>query len=112
KMTYDVHEVIPDTDVLMLLRLQLERQKDKFLPSLREYAQKFGINKQKLKKAKKELIIMHPGPTNRGLELSAEVADGPYSVILDQVTNGIAIRMAILYLVLAGKEGRQSKEKG
>ena len=111
KKTHDVHDVIEESDVLMLLRLQLERQKDKFLPSLREYAKKFGINKQKLKKAKKDLIIMHPGPTNRGLELSADVADGEYSVILDQVTNGIAIRMAILYLLLAGKEGRQVKEK-
>jgi len=101
--TYDVHDVISQSDVLMLLRIQLERQKDKFLPSLREYAKKFSINKQKLKKAKKDVIIMHPGPTNRGLELSADVADGEYSVILDQVTNGIAIRMAILYLVLAGK---------
>jgi len=100
KVTYDVQEVIQTSDVLMLLRLQKERQQDKFLPSIREYAKEFGINKQKLKSAKKDILIMHPGPTNRGVELSAEVADGEYSVILDQVTNGVAIRMAILYLLL------------
>ncbi|HLF18977.1 MAG TPA: aspartate carbamoyltransferase catalytic subunit [Candidatus Omnitrophota bacterium] len=103
KVTHSLNECIAESDVLMLLRIQLERQRDKFLPSLREYAKEFGINKEKLKKAKKNVLIMHPGPTNRGLELSADVADGEYSVILDQVTNGIAIRMAILYLLLAGK---------
>lgn len=102
-VTYDLDEVIKQSDVLMLLRIQLERQKDKFLPSLREYAKKFGINKAKLENAKKNVLIMHPGPTNRGLELSGEVADGEYSVILDQVTNGLAIRMAILYLLLGVK---------
>jgi len=100
KISYDVREVIQKTDVLMLLRLQKERQRDQYLPSIREYAKEFGVNREKLKRAKKDLLIMHPGPTNRGVELSAEVADGPYSVILDQVTNGVAIRMAILYLLL------------
>ena len=108
-ITYDVNDVLKDSDVLMLLRIQLERQQDKFLPSLREYAIKFGINSEKLKKAKKDVLIMHPGPTNRGLELSADVADGKYSVILDQVTNGVAIRMAILYLLLAGRDGSKQK---
>lgn len=103
KVTYDIQEVIANSDVLMLLRLQQERQQDQFLPSIREYAKAFGINKQKLKSAKKNILIMHPGPTNRGVELSAEVADGEHSVILDQVTNGIAIRMAILYLLLGSK---------
>jgi aspartate carbamoyltransferase catalytic subunit len=108
KVSYDVNEVIKQSDVLMLLRLQLERQKDRFIPSIREYAKEFGINKEKLKNAKKDILIMHPGPTNRGVELSAEVADSKYSVILDQVTNGVAIRMAILYLLLGGAKEQVS----
>lgn len=97
---FDIREVIKESDVLMILRIQKERQDDKFLPSIREYAKKFGINREKLKHAKKDILIMHPGPTNRGVELSADVADGEHSVILDQVTNGVAIRMAVLYLLL------------
>ena len=103
KVSYDIDEVIKDCDVLMLLRLQLERQHEKFLPSLREYAKEFGVNAKRLAKAKKNILIMHPGPTNRGVELSAEVADGEHSVILEQVTNGIAVRMAVLYLLLRSK---------
>jgi len=104
KVSYNLKEAIQDADVIILLRLQMERQKDKYLPSLREYARKFGLNKTKLEKyAKKNVLIMHPGPTNRGIELSAEVADGEYSVILDQVTNGVAVRMAVLYLLLGAK---------
>lgn len=103
-VTNDIHDIIPKADVLILLRLQLERQQQQFLPSIREYARKFGINKDKLAKAKKDVVIMHPGPTNRGIELSAEIADGTYSVILNQVTNGVAIRMAVLYLMLGAKE--------
>jgi len=105
-VSYNLDEVIPKMDVLMLLRLQKERQEDKFLPSIREYAKVFGVNREKLKKAKKDILIMHPGPTNRGVELSADIADSEYSVILDQVTNGVAIRMAILYL-LSGKKGAE-----
>ena len=104
KVSYDIDAVIPDSDVIMLLRIQKERQKDKYLPSIREYAKSFGVNKDRLKNAKKDVLIMHPGPTNRGVELSAEVADGEYSVILNQVTNGVAIRMAVLYLLLGTKE--------
>ncbi len=104
KVTYDVNSVVKDSDVLMLLRLQQERQSEKFLPSIREYSKEFGITKERLKRAKKDIIIMHPGPTNRGVEIAAEVADGEYSVILQQVTNGIAIRMAVLYLLLGAKE--------
>lgn len=104
KVSHNLNDVIKESDVLILLRIQFERQEDKFLPSIREYAKTFGVNKDKLKHAKKNLLIMHPGPTNRGVELSADVADGPYSVILDQVTNGVAIRMAILYLLLGTKE--------
>jgi len=104
KVSYDLIDVIKKSDVIMVLRLQLERQHEKFLPSIREYAKIFGVNKEKLKHAKKNILIMHPGPTNRGVELSAEVADGEYSVILDQVTNGVAVRMAVLYLLLGAKE--------
>ena len=84
----------------MVLRIQKERQKEVLLPSLREYARLYGITRDKLKKAKPDALIMHPGPMNRGVEISPEVADGPYSVILDQVNNGVAIRMAILYLTV------------
>lgn len=104
EVTCDLDKVLENSDVLMILRLQKERQQDKFLPSIREYAKTFGVNAERLKRAKKDILIMHPGPTNRGVELSAEVADGEYSVILDQVTNGVAVRMAVLYLLL-GKKG-------
>ncbi len=110
KINYNLSEVIEQSDVLMPLRIQMERQEEKFLPSLREYAIRFGITKAKLKHAKKDVIIMHPGPTNRGLEISAEVADGEYSVILNQVTNGVAVRMAVLYLLL-GTKGKSIEEK-
>ena len=97
---YDIDEVVKESDVLIMLRLQKERQEECFLPSIREYVRYFGINKDRLKKAKKDILLMHPGPTNRGIEISAEVADSSNSVILDQVTNGVAIRMAVLYLLL------------
>ncbi len=92
-------DAIPDADVIMVLRLQKERQEQKLLPSLREYAVQFGINAHRLRRAKKDVLIMHPGPINRGVELSPEVADGPRSVILEQVGNGVAVRMAVLYLL-------------
>ena len=97
-------EVIPEADVIMMLRIQLERQGKMLLPSLREYAKVFGLNEQKLSTAKPDVLIMHPGPINRGVEISPSVADGPYSVILDQVTNGVAIRMALLYLLIGGEK--------
>jgi aspartate carbamoyltransferase catalytic subunit len=105
KVSYDLDEVLPEADVIYILRIQLERQHGGLFPSLREYTQEFGITPERLKKAKPEAIIMHPGPINRGLELSPLVADGPRSMILDQVTNGVAVRMAVLYL-LSGGEGR------
>lgn len=104
EVSYDLNDVIKKNDVVMLLRLQMERQQDKYLPSIREYAKYFGVNLQKLSQGSKDMLIMHPGPTNRGVELSGEVADSSYSVILDQVTNGLAIRMAVLYLLLGTKE--------
>ncbi len=100
QVTYDVREAIEGADVIMVLRIQKERQKEVLLPSLREYARLYGITRDKLKKAKPDALIMHPGPMNRGVEISPEVADGPYSVILDQVNNGVAVRMAILYLTV------------
>ncbi len=115
QITYDVEDVVRDSDVIMLLRLQNERMTEKFLPSVREFAKKFGINKDRLKRAKKDVIIMHPGPTNRGVEISGDVADGEQSVILEQVTNGIAIRMAVLYLLLGAKDRERkptTKQKG
>ena len=102
RVSYDLREVIKEVDVVNLLRIQLEREKRNLFPSFREYAVLFGLNKDVLREAKKDLVIMHPGPINRGIELSADLADGPYSVILDQVTNGIAVRMAVLFLLLGG----------
>jgi aspartate carbamoyltransferase catalytic subunit len=104
EVSYQLAEAIPDADVLMMLRVQLERQHKGFFPSLREYSKLFGLNLAKLKPAKPDMLIMHPGPINRGIEIDPEVADGPYSVILDQVTNGLAVRMALLYLLLGGVE--------
>ena len=99
RVTCDIEEAVQGADVLNILRIQLERQKASFFPSLREYAQKFCITPARLRSAKKDLLILHPGPMNRGIEIAQEVADGPYSVILDQVTNGVAVRMAVLFLV-------------
>jgi aspartate carbamoyltransferase catalytic subunit len=103
-VTYDLKAATKNADVCMFLRLQLERQKEKFLSSLEEYAMFFGLDEGKVKALKNDVIIMHPGPINRGVELSPEVADGKNSVILDQVTNGLAVRMAVLYLV-SGQKG-------
>jgi len=101
---YDLKKVLKQSDAVIALRLQKERQQDKFLPSMREYSRLFGINQAKLNEGSDHLIVMHPGPTNRGVELSADVADGKQSVILDQVTNGVAVRMAVLYLVLGTRK--------
>ena len=104
----DVHHSIEDglkkADVVMTLRLQLERQSKGFLPSLKEYFKLYGLTSERLKLAKKDAIVMHPGPMNRGVEIASDVADGPQSVILEQVTNGIAVRMAVLYLLSGVKE--------
>src|SRR3989337_2012577 len=102
RVTHDMTEEIKHADVIMMLRLQLERQKKGLFPSVREYSSLYGLNKERLKKAKKGVLIMHPGPVNRGVEISPEVADGETSLILEQVTNGVAIRMSIFYLLLGG----------
>lgn len=100
KTFYNVDDAIAWADVLMVLRIQLERQSQNFFPTLREYHNYFGITRERLEKANKKITLMHPGPINRGIELDSDLADDPeYSVILDQVTNGVAVRMAILYLL-------------
>ena len=99
KVYYDLDRILPEMDVLYILRIQLERQQGMYFPSLREYTGEYGITSERLRKAKDDVLIMHPGPINRGIELSAEVADGLHSVILDQVANGVAVRMAVLYLL-------------
>lgn len=95
----DIDEAIQENDVLNILRIQLERKAREYFPSIREYAKYFGITKERLEKNGKDIVILHPGPINRGVEISSDVADGPYQIILDQVTNGVAIRMAVLYLL-------------
>ena len=97
-----IEPAIADVDVIMMLRVQLERQGTGLFPTLREYSKLFGLNLDRLKAAKQDVLIMHPGPINRGVEISPEVADGPYSLILNQVENGVAIRMALLYLLVGG----------
>jgi len=101
----NLNQALEGADVVNVLRIQLERQKGGLLPSLREYSNEFGINTERLRRLNPNFTIMHPGPINRGVEITPEVADGPYSVILDQVTNGVAIRMAVLFL-LSGGEGK------
>ncbi|OPY75922.1 MAG: Aspartate carbamoyltransferase [Syntrophorhabdus sp. PtaU1.Bin058] len=103
KAEYDMNKAVRDADVIMMLRIQKERGGISFIPSVKEYSTLYGLRKEHIEKAKKDVIIMHPGPMNRGIEIADEVADGPYSVILDQVENGVAVRMAILYLLI-GRE--------
>src|SRR2546430_2210776 len=103
-----IEDAIVDADVVMILRVQRERQTDAFFPSLREYAVHYGLQLNHLNLAAPEAIVMHPGPMNRGIEISSEIADGGRSLILDQVTNGVAVRMAVLYL-LAGTDGAEQK---
>jgi len=98
-VTYRLEEALEDADVIYALRIQHERQRKGLLPTLREYIRLFGINRQTIQAATAEALIMHPGPMNRNVELESEIADGPNNVILDQVTNGVAVRMAVLYLV-------------
>jgi aspartate carbamoyltransferase catalytic subunit len=103
KVFDSLNDAIPEADIIMMLRVQKERQRRFLMASEREYANVYGLNLERLKHAKHDVLIMHPGPINRGVEIAPEVADGPFSVILDQVTNGVAVRMALLYLVLGGK---------
>jgi len=101
-VTYSVNDAVCNADIVMMLRIQKERQNSFLFPTEREYAMVYGLTMQKMKHAKKDVLIMHPGPINRGVEIAPEVADGPYSIIIDQVTNGVAVRMALLYLTAGG----------
>jgi aspartate carbamoyltransferase catalytic subunit len=103
-VTTSVDEAVTDADVIMMLRIQQERMQGAFFPSLREYFNVFGMTAARVRRAKSDVIIMHPGPMNRGVEIASDVADGPYSVILEQVANGVAVRMAVLYLLAGGVE--------
>ena len=103
RVTHSLEEAVTGADVIMMLRLQLERMGQMYLSTLREYAVHFGLAPRHLDLAKEDVIVMHPGPLNRGVEISPEVADGPHSVILEQVTNGVAVRMAALLLLIGGE---------
>lgn len=107
KVSYDLDELVPQVDAIMMLRVQSERMNELFFPNAREYSRYFGLNSDRVKRMKKESIIMHPGPMNRGLEITADVADSARSVIVEQVSNGVSVRMAILYTLLTG-EGIES----
>lgn len=102
RVFHRVEEALEWADVLNVLRLQLERMKGGFIPSLREYNRFYGISRERLDRVPRDLLILHPGPMNRGVEIDSDVADGPHSVILQQVTNGVAVRMAVLYLLAGG----------
>jgi aspartate carbamoyltransferase catalytic subunit len=108
RTTWSVDEAVEGADVVMLLRIQLERMEGAFFPSLREYFNVFGMTEARLRRAAPEPIIMHPGPMTRGVEIASEVADGPYSVILEQVANGVAVRMAVLYLLAGGGQDEEA----
>ena len=99
KVSYSLDEVLEEVDVINMLRIQFERLGGNPFPSIREYSHYFGLTVERMKKAKPDILVMHPGPINRGLEMESEVADGKNSVILEQVTNGLAVRMAVLFLV-------------
>ena len=101
-ISYDFDSVIPNVDAIMMLRVQQERMSDLFFPNSREYSRYFGLNSERMSSMTKHAIVMHPGPMNRGLEIAADVADSARSVIVEQVTNGVNVRMAILYVLLAG----------
>ncbi len=104
RVSTSVDEAVADADVIMMLRIQQERMQGAFFPSLREYFHVFGMTEARVRRARPDVIIMHPGPMNRGVEIAGEVADGPYSVILEQVANGVSVRMAVLYLLAGGVE--------
>jgi aspartate carbamoyltransferase catalytic subunit len=107
-----VEAAIEWAEALNILRLQLERMESGYIPSLREYNRVFGVTRERLERAPRDILILHPGPMNRGVEIDSDVADGPHSVILDQVTNGVAVRMAVLYLLAGGPPELAEAAKG
>jgi aspartate carbamoyltransferase catalytic subunit len=100
--SYDLDAVLPDSDVVMMLRVQRERMDDSYFPSAREYARRYGLDARRLRRLPEHAVVMHPGPMNRGMEIAPEVADSPRSTITEQVANGVSVRMAVLYLLLGG----------
>ena len=110
RVTYDVEEAIREADVINLLRIQHERQRQTMFPSIGEYAAMFGLNKERFARTKPDALIMHPGPINRGVEIDSEIADSSRSVILEQVTNGLAVRMAVLFLCSGGRFSTEGTE--
>ena len=102
--SYDLDEVLPQVDAVMMLRVQQERMSDAYFPTTREYSRNFGLNAQRLKTMQKHALVLHPGPMNRGMEITAEVADSSNSVVIEQVANGVSVRMAVLYLLLGGSK--------
>lgn len=110
EVSNSLDQVLAETDCINLLRIQFERQRSAYFPSIREYAHFFGMNGERIRKARKDALILAPGPINRGVELTPDVADGPHSVILDQVTNGLLVRMAVLYLLQKRREEEASQE--
>ncbi len=105
RVSHNLDDLLPEMDVFNMLRLQLERQDAGLFPTIREYARLFGLNGERMRRAKRDALVLHPGPINRGVEITPEVADGNHSVILNQVTNGLAVRMAVLYLISGGPSG-------
>jgi aspartate carbamoyltransferase catalytic subunit len=103
KVSYDLDSVLPSADVVMMLRVQTERMQDSYFPSAREYSRRYGLDIARMRKLPEHAIVMHPGPMNRGMEITPEVADSPRSTIVEQVANGVSARMAVLYLLLGGK---------
>ena len=112
RATTRVDDAVAGADVVMLLRLQLERMQSHFFPSLREYFQRFGLTEARLRRAAPDAVVMHPGPMNRGVEIAPEVADGSRSVVLEQVANGVAVRMAVLYLMTGNRRGEPGGAPG
>ena len=110
RVTSSIDEAVKGREVIMMLRIQRERQGKVTVPSLREYCDRYGLTEERLRMAEKDVVVMHPGPMNRGVEITSEVADGPWSVILEQVTNGVAIRMAVLYLLTVGREKHENTD--
>ena len=100
---YRIEDAVRGADIIMMLRIQMERENQNVFPSLREYAKYFCLNRKNIRLAKDDVLVMHPGPINRGVEIAPDIADGPASVILEQVTNGVAVRMALLYLLSGGR---------
>jgi len=111
RVSHRIEEAVEGADVIMMLRIQMERQGKGYFPSVREYFNLFGLTQKRVQMAKPDVIIMHPGPINRGVEIASSVADGPFSVILNQVTNGIAVRMAVLYLLAGGAPPKEPSDR-